>query len=93
MDAITFDQMPTIVAEISRKLDVLLAERTPGPKETEDYLMTIEELRTYLPEQPAQQTVYDWIFKRKIPYEKFSKRLYFRKSSIDQWVANGRQMK
>jgi hypothetical protein len=29
---------------------------------------------------------------RKIPYEKHGKRLYFRKSIIDEWLNKGRQM-
>jgi hypothetical protein len=93
MKTITFDELPNAVMELDRKMDVLLAEFSSKPQELNDYLMTIEELRIYIPEQPARQTVYDWIFKRKIPYEKFGKRLYFRKSVIDVWLGNGRQMK
>jgi len=91
-DTLTFNEMPAALTEINRKLDVLLAEYSSKPPEDSDYLMTSEELRIYLPDNPARQTVYDWIFKRKIPYEKFGKRLYFRKSVIDTWLANGRQI-
>jgi hypothetical protein len=91
MSALTFDSLPGIVAEINKKLDLLIADRASQVKD-EDYLMTIEELRDYLPDNPARQTVYMWVNDRKIPYEKFSKRLYFRKSSIDNWIANGRQL-
>ncbi len=92
MKTLTFEEIPIAIMELDRKLDVLLAEYTSKPREDQDCLMTIEELQLYIPEQPARQTVYDWIFKRKIPVEKFGKRVYFRKSTIDIWLANGRQM-
>ena len=90
MEAITFEQLPKVVVEISRKLDLLIADKAAQAK-NEDFLMTLEELRDYLPDNPARQTVYCWIYERKIPYEKYGKRVYFRKSSIEQWLANGRQ--
>jgi len=92
MKTITFDELPSAIMELDRKLDVLLAEHSSKPKEDQDYLMTIEDLRAYLPEQPARQTVYCWVFDRKIPFEKYGKRLYFRKSAIDTWLANGRRV-
>jgi len=57
-----------------------------------DPLLSIEQLINYLPDHPARQTVYGWVNDRKIPFEKYSKRLYFRESSIDNWLANGRQI-
>jgi len=54
--------------------------------------MTLEQLVDYLPEHPANQTVYGWVNDRKVPYEKHGKRLYFRKTTIDTWLSNGRQM-
>lgn len=92
MDQITFNELPGAVMEMNRKLDVLLAEFSNKPQKEQDYLMTLEELRLYVPEEPAKQTVYDWIFKRKIPFEKHGKRVYFRKSAIDVWLQNGRQV-
>lgn len=58
-----------------------------------DKLFTIEELQDYLPEHPARQTVYGWTNLRLVPFEKYSKRLYFRKSDIDSWLASGRRIK
>jgi hypothetical protein len=93
MGAITFDNLPGIVADMNRKLDILLSEKSFKYQEQDaDHLMTMEDLREYLPEKPARQTVYDWVLKRKIPKEKYSKRLYFRKSAIDKWLANGRRL-
>lgn len=58
----------------------------------EDPLLTMEQLIDYLPEHPARQTVYGWVNFRLIPYQKHGKRLYFRKSAIDRWLSNGRQV-
>ena len=66
--------------------------RQPGSALMEkNYLMTMEDLRDYLPENPARQTVYAWVNDRKIPYEKHGRRLYFKRSVIDTWLAKGRR--
>jgi len=87
----TFDSLPGLVAEINKKIDTLMENQGSRAKE-EDYLMSMEDLREYLPEHPARQTVYGWVNNRKIPYEKYGRRLYFRKSEIDRWLLNGRQI-
>ena len=86
----TFETLPMRVEEIDKKLDRLLAQSEAKPDK--DFLMTLEQLVDYLPEHPANQTVYGWVNDRKVPYEKHGKRLYFRKTTIDTWLSNGRQM-
>lgn len=68
------------------------------PKKAEtDPLLNVSQLQEYLKEKtgkaPKRQTIYDWVCKRAIPFEKHSKYLYFRRSTIDQWLENGRQSK
>lgn len=93
MDQITFNELPQAIMDLNRKVDLLLSEITGRTLQKDsDKLMNVEELRSYLPGNPARQTVYDWIFKRKIPYEKYGKRVYFRKSDINNWQANARQI-
>lgn len=89
MESITFEQMPAKLEELSKKLDRLLSLQAL-PKDEPDKLMNMDELREYVPGAPARQTVYQWVFNRKIPYEKHSKFLYFRKSSVDKWLLEGR---
>ena len=86
---VTFESMPKLISEMNRKLDSLMAER---PVREKDFLMTMDQLREYLHDNPARQTVYGWVNDRKIPCEKHGKRLWFRKSSIDNWQDNGRQV-
>ena len=87
----TFDSLPGLVAEINKKIDILMSDRE-SPATEEDYLMSVEGLIDYLPEKPARQTIYGWIHNSKIPYEKHGKRLYFRKSEINNWLTHGRQL-
>jgi hypothetical protein len=91
---ITYNDIPQVLMEVNRKLDLLLAKQEQEPEQ--DRLMTVTGYRDYIEEKtgkrPACQTVYDQAFKRLVPYEKHGKFLYFRKSVIDSWLANGRQM-
>ena len=54
--------------------------------------MTLTELVNFLPENPARQTVYGWCSHRKVPFEKHGKNVYFRTSTIQEWLDNGRSM-
>ncbi len=87
-DTITFNDLPQAVMEINRKLDILLSERE-DKTDDKDYLMTLEKLIEYLSEKSAWQTIYQWVNYRKIPFEKYGSRLYFRKFDIDNWIDNG----
>jgi len=88
---VTFENLPQAVSELHEKFDRLLSTKQ-APAET-DTLMTVPQFMDYLPDRPAKQTVYQWVWGRTVPYEKHGKRLYFRKSTIDNWLANGRQIK
>lgn len=92
MQTITFEQLPSAVVELNRKIDILLSMQDRKQEPSEEALLTIDQLRDYLPETPARQTIYGWVNLRLIPYEKFGgKRLYFKKSEIDRWLNNGRR--
>ena len=90
MEKITFEELPKAVADLHDKIDFLTSILEAGREEV-DRLMPLDELLEYLPEKPARQTVYGWVNDRKIPYEKHGKYLYFRKSSIDEWLKSGRR--
>ncbi len=79
---------------LNQKLDEIkqLITEKKSQKQDEDFLMTMEQLREYLPDKPARATVYGLVNYRKIPYQKHGKRLYFRKSEIDKWMNNGRKL-
>lgn len=51
--------------------------------------LNIAELIDYLPNHPAEQTVYGWTSARKIPFHKQGKSIMFKKSEIDAWLEGG----
>ena len=91
METLTFEKLPEAISEINQKLDVLLTLQKNKEPES-DRLFNLNQLMDYLPEKPKRQTVYGWVSTHSIPFEKHG-RLYFRKSEIDEWLNNGRQMK
>ena len=91
-DKITFDNLPEAITELHRKVDKLLSHpRLNNQADEADRLLTIEQFIDYLPEHPARQTIYGWVNERYVPFEKYGKRLYFRKSDIEIWLNNGRR--
>lgn len=54
-----------------------------------DKLLNIQEAASYL--NLAQQTLYGFTSSRTIPFIKKGKKLYFRKSDLDQWLSEGRK--
>ncbi len=92
MDAqkLNFEDLPRIVGELNEKINYLIENQTGKKEKEHDFLMTVTELQSYLPENPAKPTIYGWVNNRKIPFEKHGKTLYFRKSDIDEWLRNGR---
>ena len=93
-DKVTHNNLPEAISALHRKFDLLLTyvqgNNLPDEK---DKCLNIEQLIDYLPEHPARQTIYGCVNLRCVPYEKHGKRLYFRKSDIDSWLANGRKVK
>jgi len=48
--------------------------------------LTINQLRDYLPQKPAKQTIYQWVHFKQIPYHKRGKSVLFRRVEIDEWI-------
>lgn len=97
----SFDTMPLMVAELLeenrsmavmiRRMSKQLCDMESSQKDkNEDVRMDVKELCNYLPNHPAEQTIYGWTSKGEIPYHKVSKHLYFCKSEIDKWLEHGR---
>lgn len=77
-------------------LDAILAKVTaleekldhfqPMPQAEGKQWLNMAELIDYLPNHPAEQTVYGWTSARKIPFHKQGKSIMFKKSEIDAWL-------
>ncbi|ADB39294.1 helix-turn-helix domain-containing protein [Spirosoma linguale] len=90
---ITFDQLPTFVVELGRKVDeltALLRSQNERSHTIPDRWFSIEELSEYLPGHPAVTTLYGKVQRREIPFSRKGKRLAFRQSDIDYWLQSGR---
>jgi len=46
---------------------------------------TVEELSEHL--KVSVKTIYDWVHKRTIPYQKINRLLRFRPSEIEKWLS------
>ncbi|MDD3077911.1 MAG: helix-turn-helix domain-containing protein [Paludibacter sp.] len=63
--------------------------QTPIFKGVTEEIMRVEQLSDYL--TIARQTIYEKCSKKEIPYFKAGKRLYFKKSVINDWINSGRR--
>lgn len=92
MEELRFEDLPKVVVTLVKKIDELCGKMDkilPRVEISEDKWFTIDELREYLPEHPARQTIYGWTSKALIPFHKKGKSLKFKKSEIDRWLEIG----
>ncbi len=91
-EEIRFEDLPRVIKMMMTKVEELCAKMDkiiPSEKEPIDRWFTVDELREYLPEHPARQTVYGWTSNAIIPHHKKGKNLRFRKSEVDKWLHEG----
>lgn len=88
LQTLTFEQLPQAVSLLIDEVKELKSLLQVNNKDVEqpDRWFNLQELREYLPDRPARQTVYGWIGQRAIPYHKKGKKLQFLKSEIDSWL-------
>ncbi len=96
LDTITFEQLPKAVVNILDDLAEIksicndLRDNGSG----KDTYLTVEELCAYHPDHPSQQTVRRWKRLGYLPFYKdaVTRRIKFKKSEVDAWIASSRQM-
>ncbi len=66
-----------------------LGKITPPDKKQSDKLFNVKEAAEYL--DLAPQTLYGFTSGRTIPFIKKGKRLYFKESDLEKWLASGRR--
>jgi excisionase family DNA binding protein len=67
--------------------ELLKMAKAPTLKEATVEIMTVEQLSDYL--TIARQTIYGKCASKELPYYKSGKRLYFKKSEINNWINCG----
>lgn len=91
---ITFEDLPKAMTWMMDKLNELtskvdnLNNQTAQPQTNQ--WMNLKELCEYLPNHPAEQTVYGWTSCHLIPFHKRGKRIIFLKSEIETWLHDGK---
>ncbi len=86
--------MPKAIAYLITKvedLEKVLLEKNEAPSAPVDKWLNIDELKKYLPDNPAKATIYGWVSKRDIPHHKGGKKLRFLQSEIDAWLSSGKR--
>lgn len=85
---LTFNELPQAVEHLIIEVETLkaLLESSIHNKVEQDHWFDVRELCQYVPDKPARQTVYGWIYRHNIPYHKKGKKLQFLKSEIDEWL-------
>jgi excisionase family DNA binding protein len=89
---ITFEQLPSAIAQLSIKLDnierLLLTQKTKDKPEV-DQILSIKDAAKHL--NLAVPTIYAMVGRNEIPFSKKSKRLYFSKQELTDYILSGRQ--
>ena len=92
MKDLTFDNLPDAVFQLNEKLDriekMLLHNKSNTSIEETSDLLTIEEASEFL--HLSKATLYSKVSKNELPYMKRSKRLYFSKSELTEYLKKGR---
>ena len=90
--SVSFNDMPQMMAIMCAKLTELgdkVDKLMPTEKSEEPQWFNVASLIEYLPNHPAEQTIYGWTSTRKIPFHKRGKSILFNKEEIDQWLRSG----
>lgn len=92
-EMVTFERMPEAVGFLIQEIASIkeIVSEIVRP-ETQDYWMNLNELRAYLPERPAKQTIYSWIRNGYLPAHKGAQKFSFLKSEIDNWLLSRRKL-
>lgn len=79
-------ELENLIQDSVRKI---FNEQTVKPKESANEVFSLEQACQYL--NLAKQTIYGFTSKRKIPFIKKGKKLYFKLSDLEKWLETGRK--
>jgi len=91
---VTFDNLPAAVSQLSQKLEnieklLLHQKNKQQPPEQPEQLLTIEEAAEFL--HLSKPTLYSKVSKGELPVMKRSKRLYFSRTELLDYLKAGRR--
>ena len=89
---LTIENLPTAVNQLYKKLENierLLLEKSNEPQPKSDELLTVQDTAKFL--SLSVPTIYGLIHKRELPVMKRSKRCYFSKNELLNYLKQGRK--
>ena len=88
---LTFEQLPKAVASIIESLQRIenLLQQKSEPSTESDKPMTVKEAAVFL--NVSVSAIYKLTMTMEIPFFKRSKRIYFMKSDMVEWIKTGRR--
>lgn len=92
LENLTFNELPEAVAQLYAKLthiEKLLQAQNQIPQQEADKLLTVQEAAVFL--NLSTPTIYGYVQRQEIPVNKRSKRLYFSKQELTEWIKAGRK--
>jgi excisionase family DNA binding protein len=93
METITFEQLPSAVTQLSIKIEnierLLLENKKKLLSDQSEELLTIQEASKFL--HLSVPTIYSKVSRGELPVMKRSKRLYFSRDELLQYVKEGRK--
>ncbi|WP_320112279.1 helix-turn-helix domain-containing protein [Draconibacterium orientale] len=92
---LTFEQIPEAIGRLEKsqeRIEKLVTQLTENASiDTNiDKLLTVSEAAEFL--SLSVPTIYTMVHKGQIPYNKKTKRLYFLKSQLTEWIKQGREV-
>jgi excisionase family DNA binding protein len=92
MENITFDQLPNAVGQLFNKLEaiegLLKAQGQSTQEQETDQILSVDQCAEFL--NLSKATIYTLTSKGELPFMKRSKRNYFSKSDLVQYLKQGR---
>jgi excisionase family DNA binding protein len=92
MTQLTHNDIPQVLAELqasNRTILDLLQRANLRPNSDDDGLITIDQAASHL--NLSKATLYGYVSRSEIPHMKRSKRLYFTKSDLNNWIKASRK--
>jgi excisionase family DNA binding protein len=93
MDSLTFESLPKAVSQLCEDMAIikqhLLQEKEEPKQPAQDELLTIQQTAELL--NLSVPTIYGLVHRRAIPVMKRTKRLYFSRQSIMDYIKSGRR--
>lgn len=91
MEPFNFNELPEVVRRLFEKVEHIenMLFNLETKDEGENDILTIEEAAHFL--KVSVQALYNRVSRNEIPVSKPGKRLYFRKSELQEWINGGKK--